>query len=178
MLDKISNYLIVNTKDITKTIYAHERVFIANDGCNIYSMQGAIDVSEIFKKNNVPEKFQIIIIDLNQLYGTQHFIKQKNKAKEFFTEKELNLFYKKKNNNIYIIGINDAVGEPMDSYYAPQNEFTTIPTYASYKTVLAFIKELKKSGCYEAYRKSIVEALGLDVRVINHNKKLNKLKRL
>ena len=63
----------------------------------------------------------------------------------------------------------------MDTYCAPQNELKTIPIYASYKTVLAFIKELKKNGYYEAYRKSIIEALELEEYNVTHNKKISKL---
>ena len=51
-------------KDITKTIYRCERIFTANDGYNRYAKDGAINITEIFEKNNVPEEFQIVIINL------------------------------------------------------------------------------------------------------------------
>ena len=175
MFDKFSKYLIVNAKNITKTIYRSERIFTANDGYNRYAKDGAINITEIFEKNNVPKEFQIVIINLNELYGTPHLFPQIKKAKEFFTDKPLELHIKTNDDGIYIEGISNPTGDPMDTYCAPQNELKTIPIYASYKTVLAFIKELKKNGYYEAYRKSIIEALGLDVRIINHNKKLSKL---
>lgn len=172
MFDKFSKYLIVNAKDITKTIYRCERIFTANDGYNRYAKDRTIDITEIFEKNNVPEEFQIIIINLNELYGTPHIFPQIKKAKEFLTEKPLELNIKTNDEGIYIEGVNNPIGDPIDTYCAPQNEFKTVPTYASYETVLAILKEIKKTGYYEAYRKSIIEALGL---ITVRNDRLNKL---
>lgn len=95
MFDKFSKYLIVNAKDITKTIYRSERIFTANDGYNRYAKDGAINITEIFEKNNVPKEFQIVIINLNELYETPHLFPQIKKAKEFFTDKPLELHIKK-----------------------------------------------------------------------------------
>ena len=172
MFDRISKYLIVSAKDITKTIYRSERIFTANDGYNRYIKDRTIDITEIFEKNNVPEEFQIVMINLNELYGTPHIFPQIKKAKEFLTDKPIVLNIKTNDEGIYIEGVNNPTGDPVDIYCAPQNEFKTVPTYASHETILAILKEIKKNGYYEAYKKSIIEALGL---VTIRNEKLNKL---
>ena len=65
MKDEKAKYLIVNAKDITKQLYEVERVATYNDFDNIYHKKEKVSASEIFTRNNVPDKYQKIIVKVS-----------------------------------------------------------------------------------------------------------------
>ncbi len=158
MNDKITRYLFVDSRNMTKTIYKWHKELIANDNANIYEKDIIMSASKIFKKNNVPKDFRKIIIKLNRLLTPSN---SKNiNSNEFVSGKELKLSVSKKGNVRTFEGTNEHEVDLFNWYYAPQNTFLVNDRSYSYESVIEYFKKMKENGCLEDYLKSLYEVFG------------------
>ena len=64
-----AKYLIVDAKDVVKSLYRIERVFAFNDFDNLYYKEGTMTIDEAFSKTGiVPDEFRKIIIKIKFQY--------------------------------------------------------------------------------------------------------------
>ena len=158
MNDKITKYLFVDSRDMTKTIYKSHNEMIALDSVSIYEKDLIMLASSIFKKNNVPKDFRKIVLKLNCLIVPSN--KKDINSIEFVSGKKTKLSVSKKGYVRTFKGIIEHGDELFTWYLAPQNEFLVNDKSNSYKSVIEYFKQMKENGCLENYLKSLYEILG------------------
>ncbi len=144
-----TKYLIIDANDIVKQLYRIEREFTFNDFDNIYYKDGIINGVESFKKNNIPQKFQKIIIKLNSPFAPERIIKEYLLGLPFringIEEIEGQIYIKFVNKPRYYDGqtFNDEIF------------FKTRLIYSSIDDVKRFLKNMRQEGYLELYLQSL-----------------------
>ena len=159
MEDERAKYLIVNANDITKQLYKFERIAYCNDFDNIYHRVKKINADEIFAKNNVPERFRIIIIKISKQFFS------KSEAEEYIMGFPFNFaarVIEKVNKKKYIRMHNSPIYHD-GSTFNDKIVLKTEEQYTSFNNVMYFLEKIYKEGCLENYLQSIKELFDISL---------------
>lgn len=161
MKDEKANYLMVDSNEIEKTLFEMKRIFEFNDGYNAYFNKGKVFAKNFFEKNNIPEKFQKIIIKINISFFGQY------DGEEFILRMPFDLTgrkIEKINKEKYL----NATSRPIlydDNRFENFIEFKTKLKKVKYEEVLTFLKELKNEGYLEAYINSLKSFFDINIKI-------------
>lgn len=161
MKDEKAKYLIVDANEIEKKLYEMERTFAFNDSFNDYYVIGKAKAKEIFEKNNIPEKFQKIIIkiDLSLL--------SKYEGEEFILGMGFDLTGRRVeriNKELYVNGVSCPIFYDNNGFH-DFIEFKTRIKKVRYDVIISFLKDLKNEGLLESYIDSLKEFFDISINV-------------
>ena len=161
MKDEKAKYLIVDANEIEKKLYEMERTFAFNDSFNDHYVIGKEKATEFFLKNNIPEKFQKIIIKITSPLLTGY------ESEEFLLGMHFDLTGRRVeriNKELYVNGVSCPIFYDNNGFH-DFIEFKTRIKKVKYENVLLFLKELKKEGLLESYIDSLKEFFDISINV-------------
>ena len=171
-LNDFCSYVVVDAGKIKVYDYTYDREMEANDFLTGYHWKrdekgDAISTSakKIFRKKGIPEDYQKLIIEINELFYRYLDVDWGLKGKEVLTGIPCNLRGKCFNHKYKMDGLKGTV-QPRNrdfvifGYDNSKLDFDTEIDEKSYSWVLNFFKELQDGGYLDAYREAISEIYG------------------
>ena len=163
MNDKKARYLIIDANNLTKQLYGVTREFSFNDWVNEYEKEDIITAGEVFNKNNIPVKYQKIILKIS----SPLFLKKQ--TSEYITDFTFDfqmVNIKKYGDKKYIKMHNSPIYYD-DNWFMDKYVLETELKYYSFEDVINFLNEMNKNGYLEVYLESIQEIFDSSIHLDN-----------
>lgn len=159
--DEKAKYLFLDSTEIHKQLYKIRRQSGFNDWFNIYIPDKMIDAREIFRKNNIPEEFQKIIVKINIPFCL------KKEAEEYTTgfPFDITAGQIEKENNQKVITVSNCPIFEDNQIFIDKIKFRTKISYSNFEDVINFLLKIDEKGYLKSYLQIIKDFFDISINL-------------